>query len=300
MPEVIEVRMFRDFISKFTKGKIVKDVEIKQGRYKNHEPFEGFKELKAIFPARISAVSNKGKLLWMTIKNASGDKIHLANTTGLYGGWTHETAKERISFPAHLNNPYDAYQIAALKHKNIAFRLDNGSTLWYYDQLSFGTFATFSDDELQKRLDKIGPDIMEDEGSASTFAKSLEKQTTQNKQIGVVLLDQRILAGIGNYLRADSLWMSRISPFRKVRDLEASEVTKIWNSARKLAWAKYDYQEGLKRGIIRPSEKYPCHYNRDFFVYMETADPQGRVVKTKPLYEGSQMRTIHYVEDYQK
>jgi DNA-formamidopyrimidine glycosylase len=299
MPEVIEVRMFRDFIDRHFVGKTCEDIKILAGRYKDHGPWEDYKKFKSKLPARVVSVNNKGKFLWITFDNG----FHLVNTTGLYGGWVYISASNRIYFPTlwdyRATEQTDGYRAAALKHKNISFLCGDGAVLYYYDQLSFGTMKLYNDDELAKRLDKIGPDIMENDSNPILFAEELSKPKHQEKAIGVALLDQQIVSGIGNYLRADTLWMSRISPFRKVKDLTKAEIKKIWISARSLSWSKYNYKEGLRRKVYLESQKFPFHYDRDFFVYMEDKDVEGNPVRKEELSEGSQKRTIHYVPERQ-
>lgn len=304
MPEVIEVRMFRDFIDKHFVGKTCADIEILAGRYKKHGSFQDYTKFRNNLPAKVVSVNNKGKFLWITFDNG----FHLVNTTGLYGGWVYISVSGKIYFPSlwdyRATGQTDAYRASALKHKNLAFHCHDGGILYYYDQLSFGTMKLYNDEELAKRLSKIGPDIMEaveKDSNPILFAEKLSNAKYQEKPIGAVLLDQQIISGIGNYLRADALWMSQISPFRKVKDLTKAEIKKIWISARSLAWSKYNYQEGLRRKIYLKSQKFPFHYQRDFFVYMEHEDIEGNLVRREELgdSESSQKRTIHYVPERQ-
>jgi formamidopyrimidine-DNA glycosylase len=154
------------------------------------------------------------------------------------------------------------------------------------------------DGTLEKKLRTIGPDIMET--TFDIFQSRIRKSTNLAKPIGVVLMNQHVISGIGTYLRADVLWLSRISPFRKVRSLSTRELGEIYKNARRLTWGEYNYSRALKLGIIRRSDKLPHHYKRMFFVYMEERDPDGREVVKEELYEGSQKRFIYWVPRRQK
>ena len=67
-----------------------------------------------------------------------------------------------------------------------------------------------------------------------------------------------------------------------------------------LTWAKYNYKKGLKEGFIDVHHpKTPEDYDREFYVYMQTTDPQGRLVKKEELYDGSNKRFIHWVPEVQ-
>ena len=132
----------------------------------------------------------------------------------------------------------DAYHKVALNNLNVQFITDNGSMI-YFDSLSFGTLKVINDiDELTNKLNSIGPDIMDKLTTYDVFVEQLLLDKNLNKKIGIVLMEQKIISGIGNgnYLRADILWLSRISPFRKIKDLSNLEIKKIYNNVKMLTW----------------------------------------------------------------
>jgi formamidopyrimidine-DNA glycosylase len=128
----------------------------------------------------------------------------------------------------------------------------------------------------------------------------LEKKKNLTKSIGNVIMDQKTISGIGNYLRSDILYMSKINPFRKVESLTDNEIKRIYTNSKIITWGDYDILKGKKLGIIKKSTKLPSDYNRLFFVYDYDDDIKGNKVVKKLLYEGSQKRYIHYVPSIQK
>jgi endonuclease-8 len=66
-----------------------------------------------------------------------------------------------------------------------------------------------------QRLAALGPDILADRFDAATFLKRL-RATDQRQPIGDLLLDQRVLAGIGNIWKAESCWEAQVDPWRAV------------------------------------------------------------------------------------
>ena len=143
-------------------------------------------------------------------------------------------------------------------------------------------------------------DIMSNLTTFEVFSNMITKKTNLDKEIGNVLVNQKVISGLGNYLRADVLWLSKISPFRKVKDLSESDLQKIFHNSKLLTWGEYDRKEAIKQHIISDSDKIPADYKRNFFVYMQKEDINGRVVKTDTLFEGSQKRTIHWVPEVQQ
>ncbi|BCM92000.1 endonuclease 8 [Abditibacteriota bacterium] len=77
-----------------------------------------------------------------------------------------------------------------------------------------------------ENLRTLGPDILPYEGEfdASEFQRRLNLSENATREIGAVLLDQRVCAGIGNYFRADLLWTCQINPWTLAKNLSADEV----------------------------------------------------------------------------
>jgi formamidopyrimidine-DNA glycosylase len=78
----------------------------------------------------------------------------------------------------------------------------------------------------------IGPDIMEHDTTLEIFKEQLLKTRNLHKEIGIVLMNQKVISGIGNYLRADILYMSKICPFRKVNKLSDIEIEVIFKNSK--------------------------------------------------------------------
>ena len=110
-------------------------------------------------------------------------------------------------------------------------------------------------------------------------------------------MNQKIISGIGNYLRSDILWLSRISPFRKVKKLSEKELESIYNNSRKLTWENYDLKKGIKNKIIQKKDIFPSNFNRIFFVYMCEKDIYDNPVIVENL-NGD--RKIYWCPKYQK
>ena len=300
MPEVIEVREYTDFCNKYIKNKELLNIKILNGRYKKHGPFNGFKQLLKTLPLKIVKIENKGKFMYIQLNKE--DPIYIGITLGLTGGWffNPKGLKEKyihgLNRSRYIDSDIEKYQISALKHLNVEFVFDHGS-LYFYDQLSFGTISIFDNTELlEKKLKIIGLDIMDVNTSFDMFQNALLHKTNLNKEIGNALMNQKYISGIGNYLRADALWLSKINPFIKVKSLSNNDLKKIYHNVRLLIWGQYNKKAGIKYGIIKKSDKLPIDYNRNFFVYQQDTDIYGKQVFKEKLYEGSQIRYIFYTK----
>jgi formamidopyrimidine-DNA glycosylase len=299
MPEVVEIRRYVDFIKKHMLDIPITNLKILNGRYKKHGPFEGYTNIKKSLPVKIIHVNSKGKFLYITFDNGSV----LFSTLGLSGGWTFNPKNtQEFKFPnlvEYLNEAtVQEYHDKSLNHLNVQFETKRGS-LYFFDTLSYGTMKVIQNiDELNKKLNKLGPDIMDINTDLNTFKMRLEKY--KKKKIGLVLMNQKVISGIGNYLRADSLWVAKISPHRLIKNINDLEFKNLYDACRLLTWGDYNKKKAIKLGIIKENIKLPSDYKREFFVYYEEKDIYGNIIKKEPLYEGSQKRFIYWVPSRQK
>ena len=176
------------------------------------------------------------------------------------------------------------------KHNNLSFKI--GKTKVYFnDYINFVTFKICNSINLEKKLNCLGPDIFNKNNELKQFRQRLERKRN-NTYIGSALLDQKVISGIGNYLRADLLWKSRISPFRKISDLSDKETKLIYNNAKILANRFYKLNNRINdEDLYHPS--YGEHY---FLVYGLEYDKYGN----KVIKEKIGNRTIHWVPQVQK
>ena len=85
------------------------------------------------------------------------------------------------------------------------------------------------DDRAVRRL---GPDILAEPPNLEMMLSNL--RSNRDREIGEALLDQRLVAGVGNLWKAESLWEARISPWRRVRELNDGELRSVLEAAHQL------------------------------------------------------------------
>lgn len=304
MPEINEIRKYSDFIKNKIQNEKIIDIKILKGRYKEKGPFAMYDDIKNKLPLKLLDVKTKGKFLYMIFE----ENFYIFSTLGLTGGWCYlkknrkkyDFSKTEQEWQNYTGEEISTYLKDALNHLNIEFITKKGS-LFYYDKLSFGTLKVTNDiNDLIKKLNEIGPDIMEETTNFELFKNQITKKVNLNKEIGIVIMNQKIISGIGNYLRADILYLSKINPFRKVNELNETELNLIFKNSKILTWGDYDIEKAIELKIINKNDKLPCHYNRMFFIYNQQYDMHGNKVFKKELYEGSQKRFIYYVPEIQK
>lgn len=84
--------------------------------------------------------------------------------------------------------------------------------------------SVWSAAQWEKLLARLGPDPLNGDASA----RMVERVTARRTPIGTLLMDQSVVAGLGNIYRAEVLFRAGISPFRAGVDLSAKEVRGLW------------------------------------------------------------------------
>jgi len=279
MPEGPEVRLLVDKLNLKLKGSIIKKVNILGGRYSKG----GYNAFNSLFNKKIHKIKCYGKFIYWLFDKSD---IVLFNTLGMTGWWNFNVNET---------------------HNNIEFELIKdgiNSSIFYNDPRNFGTLIISNNERLNYKLDKLGADIF-NINDIEIFKIRLAKKR-DDMMISSALLDQSVAAGCGNYLRAECLYIARISPFRELKKITIDDINKIWDILVQLAWYYYNENKGRKNGIINDKYELSAVYKKKgpsvykpiegaFHVYRQDKDTLGNKVLKKEINN----RTIHYVPNIQ-
>jgi endonuclease-8 len=128
---------------------------------------------------------------------------------------------------------------------------------------------------------RLGPDILGEPPDFETMAARL--RTAPEREIGDALLDQRLVAGIGNLWRAEALWEARVSPWRGVADVTDEELRALLESAHRLMRTALDGRRPPRQVYRRVGRPCPrC----------------GAIVRSAP--QGDHARTAYWCPGCQK
>tara|TARA_R110001592_G_scaffold17829_9_gene74633 strand:+ start:5681 stop:6490 length:810 start_codon:yes stop_codon:yes gene_type:complete len=269
MPEGPEVRTTTDFLSTFI-GKDVKSFTVLSGRYTKKGGIPNASNVN--LPATIKTVNCKGKFIYFTFRN-KGTDCHLFSTLGMTGMWTN----------------------IKTKHSRVVFVFNDESNLYYNDVRNFGTLKFVdSDSDLEKKLKSLGPDVLTDEINTELFISRFNSKL--NKTIAECLMNQSVISGVGNYLKAEILYASRISPNRKVSEINKAEWNNLCFNTLEITKKSYNLGGATIESYRQPNGKEGL-YSRRFAVYNQKTDPLGNnVIKEQTLDK----RTTHWVPNIQK
>jgi endonuclease-8 len=108
---------------------------------------------------------------------------------------------------------------------------DPGSTGW--QAIAFNVpviqFHTARSLERSSQVPKLGPDILAPDFTAATGIYRLETYAAQNPEaeVGVTLLNQRVLAGLGNVYKSEVAFSAQVNPWRTLSTLTPAEIARI-------------------------------------------------------------------------
>ena len=109
--------------------------------------------------------------------------------------------------------------------------------------------------ELNRRVvRRLGPDILAEPPDLDRMAANL--RASPEREIGDALLDQRLVAGIGNMWKAEALWRAGISPWRRIADVGDEDVRTVLNEATRLMRASVE--SGREERAIYRHAGRPC------------------------------------------
>lgn len=151
------------------------------------------------------------------------------------------------------------------------------------DTRRFSSIKILNEEKHNDELNKLGIDILSENFTLNNFI-----QLTKNKKQNVCsfLLDQKKFAGLGNYIKNEVLYLSKVSPLRKVSDLSDSEIKKIYNNIKFVSFSNVvdwfnEYEINLPKNVKKLlPKKLKVPY--EFFVYeREYDDKKNKVIFNK-------------------
>ena len=199
MPELPEIETIKSVIEPQIKGLTIENITVNRPEIISHPTADVF--CKAIAGQNISSMARRGKFLIIHLKNESRIILHLRMTGCL------------------LVTPPD-YPME--KHTHIIMQLSNGMELRFSDTRRFGRFWLIQrgEEDTYSGIGKLGLEPLSAECNAEYLQGRFAKR---KKTIKECLLDQSVIAGIGNIYSDEILFGARISPNRPASSLTAEE-----------------------------------------------------------------------------
>jgi formamidopyrimidine-DNA glycosylase len=205
MPELPEVESLRRILARSAVGRTIVRARIGEKRLRRRVPIDFSSNIAG---RRITGLSRRAKYL---IVEFDGDDVLLVHL-GMSGSLTHRIDGFRGEFDP--------------RHDHLEFSLDDDSRLVYNDPRRFGMVRLVARAALAStaELKGLGPEPLSREFNAGFLASKARGRRVAIKNL---IMDQRIVAGIGNIYAAEILFRAGVRPTRRAGRVTRAEIEKI-------------------------------------------------------------------------
>ncbi|MFW5888552.1 MAG: bifunctional DNA-formamidopyrimidine glycosylase/DNA-(apurinic or apyrimidinic site) lyase [Patescibacteria group bacterium] len=229
MPELPEVETIRKDLERKLPSKVIKDVKVGKERMVKGKTPQEFKN--ALIDKSIRSLKRKGKLLMIELSDGSFLLIHLK----MSGQLIYKDRKELIagghSLKEHGSLSEAIGGMPPNKYTHIIFEFLDGSFLYFNDMRQFGYVKLADKKETEGIEREQGADPLSDRFTAEYFRKATRKRKAAVKQ---VLMDQSVIAGIGNIYADEILFEAGVRPDRPATEIKKEEAQKIVKATQKI------------------------------------------------------------------
>lgn len=222
MPELPEVETVRRGLSELIIGKVVAGA--------THDTPKSFPNSDGdvkqfLVGARITAIRRRAKVLMIDLSTGYSLVVHLKMTGQLV------FVSTDVRFGA--GHPSDSL-VNALPDKStrVTIEFSDGSWLFFNDQRKFGWVRLMPSIEIPNLsfMQKVGPEPLAADFSWEQFAQRFKRRARTN--IKAAILDQSVVAGVGNIYADESLWGAKIHPTRLVETITPTEFKNLYTELR--------------------------------------------------------------------
>ena len=270
MPELPEVETVRRGLAELLPGRVVARVSV-------FDSPKSFPNAPAdveqfLYGARVTAVRRRAKVLMIDLDTRYSLVVHLKMTGQLVfrQGSSHgarvspkksrgprkvaqdfsaDTAREIDDFAG--GHPNDSL-IGELPDRSTRVQIDftDESQLFFNDQRKFGWVKLLPTDEVKNLpfMQKVGPEPLDPDTRAEDFIQRIRRR--QNSMIKPALLDQAVIAGVGNIYADEVLWAARLHPQTRVKNVSDQQLNALFNELRQILQLSIDQGGSTDRNYV--------------------------------------------------
>lgn len=217
MPELPEVETVRRGLAPYLVGRRIVRAEARRKDLRFPFPKSFAKRLTG---RRVDALERRAKYLVAELDDGTAWITHL----GMTGRWSVSGAKKQPG-DFYYSEPPDP------THTHVVIETDKGVTLEFNDPRRFGYMDLIASSELETHpfFKGLGPEPL-----SNDFHEGVLKRAFAGKKTSVkaALLDQRVVAGLGNIYVVEALHRAHISPMREARRISAPRLEKLFHAIR--------------------------------------------------------------------
>ena len=282
MPELPEVETVRIGLQELLVGHTVLS--------ESHDTPKGFPNSphdvsQFLSGAKVTAVRRRAKVLMIDLSTDYTLVIHLKMTGQLVyrGAQSFGAGHPNESLIGNLPD----------RSTRVTLELDNGAKLFFNDQRKFGWMRLMPTIEVPNIdfMKKAGPEPLEDDFTSDVLFERLQRR--KNTTIKAAILDQTVLAGIGNIYADESLWGAKIHPATLVKNVPKQKIQKLFTEIQYVLRLSIEKGGSTDRNYVNAEGKRGSYI--DFArVFRKEGTPCPRhpntlIIKTKVASRGTHL-----------
>ncbi len=253
MPELPEVEIVRQSLDKKIKQKKVKKVIVRNRNLRLKVPLNFANSLKG---KKIVKVKRFSKYIILCLSNKSYCLLHLGMS-----GTIHLIYNNKKNF--FTNTSFYNSSSLPKNHNHIEIIFKNLKIV-YNDPRRFGFFQIIKNNSLlKKRLNHLGPEPFNKKFNYKYIVHYLKNK---KKTIKNFLLDQNFVSGIGNIYASEILFLSKINPLKKAKNIRENDCKKIVSSS-KIILLNAIFKGGSSIRDFKNISGKKGNFQKDFKVY---------------------------------
>jgi formamidopyrimidine-DNA glycosylase len=218
MPELPEVETIRRGLEGFVLGRRLARVVVFEGK-----SFLG--RAGDVEGRRVTGLKRRGKALILGLEGGVNLLVHLRMT----GQLVFRGGEERF---AGGHPTEDFLNDLPSRHTRVSLEFEGGARLFFNDQRKFGFMKVLTDAEVEEDsfVRRLGKDALGEDFGWRDLKEGLARHGRSG--VKVVLLDQSVVAGVGNIYADESLFFAGVHPARLAGSLSDAEARRIWEGIR--------------------------------------------------------------------
>ena len=216
MPELPEVETVRRGLARRVVGRRIDHVEV--GRERTVRRTSARALVDGLTGTRVLAAERRGKYLLLPLDSGDTVMIHL------------RMSGQVLMAPVGAPRPAHTHVVASLAPSAVA----PAEELWFVDPRTFGEMVVFDPEHVAVELPelaRLGADPLTDGLDVATLTELLAGRRTRMKPL---LLDQHVIAGIGNIYADEILHEARVHPDREARSLRRAEIRRVHDAMHRI------------------------------------------------------------------
>ena len=241
MPELPEVETVRRGLAELLVGCEV----VRATVFDSPKSFPNAKEQveQFLYGAKVLAVRRRAKVLIIDLDSDYSLVVHLKMTGQLV------YRKNNDNFAG--GHPTDSL-VGKLPDRSTRVEIDfsDGSHLFFNDQRKFGWMKLLPTGEIQNLsfFQKVGPEPLDPNTTSQQFIERIRHRN--GTMIKPAILDQSVIAGIGNIYADEALWSSKVHPETRVRDVTDEQLETLFDEAKKVLQLSIDNGGSTDRNYV--------------------------------------------------